>query len=213
MSHPAIARLTGHAGQAQAAAVLAAQCLTVNEYAPDFELPRADGTTVSLERMLQRGPVALWFVHGAWCRQCREELERLRSLVPVLAARRVALAGIVPTPPPVEGTGGELLIDADAHVANLYGNVLCVPEELVRAAVDAGLELPYVGDCGEHGLPVPAAFVINALGIVTFAAVDPDHRRGPRLRDLLAEFGVELDQRGASFETAASRPPQDEDRP
>ena len=49
---------------------------------PDFELPNAQGQTVSLSEQLQKGKVVLTFYRGGWCPYCNLELKAFQEVLP-----------------------------------------------------------------------------------------------------------------------------------
>jgi peroxiredoxin len=67
--------------------------------APLFSLPSADGTEVSLEDCLARGPVALWFSSGLACPICRRNRARLSVNYSVFRSLGAELVEVTPTPP------------------------------------------------------------------------------------------------------------------
>ena len=71
-------------------------------------------------------------------------------------------------------------------MASLFGLILHLPHDLAAIAERAGSCLPRIGGSGEAGLPVPAVFVIDRTGLVTYALVDPDHSCRTAARDIVA---------------------------
>ena len=59
---------------------LAEKSLKIGDKAPDFDLPNANGKSVRLSDLLQKGPVVVAFYRGGWCPFCNLELRALRVL-------------------------------------------------------------------------------------------------------------------------------------
>jgi len=53
--------------------------LEVGSAAPDFQLPQENETMVSLERLLQSGPIVLLFIPSAWGFVCSVEMTTFRN--------------------------------------------------------------------------------------------------------------------------------------
>ena len=68
--------------------------------APDFELPRIDGTgTVSLSDYRGRSPLFLAIFIGLWCPFCRRALAQISLSAPALKEAGVETLGVVATTP------------------------------------------------------------------------------------------------------------------
>ncbi|WP_326930237.1 peroxiredoxin-like family protein [Exiguobacterium artemiae] len=88
---------------AQATAELAAsdgaKGLTVGDEAPRFTLPNASGQSVSLEDLLQNGPVIVTFYRGGWCPYCNLELRAYQRELGKIEANGATLVAISPETP------------------------------------------------------------------------------------------------------------------
>jgi peroxiredoxin Q/BCP len=101
--------------------------LEPGDVAPDFELPDADGATVSLSS-LRGGRVLLYFYPAAMTPGCTKEAVDFQSGLPELEAAGVTVVGISPDKPAKlakfrekEGLTFPLLSDPDAKVLQAYG--------------------------------------------------------------------------------------------
>ena len=73
----------------------------------------------------------------------------------------------------------EVLRDLGNRVAEQYGLVFTLPEELQKIDAKFGIDLPAGNGDGTWRLPVPARFVIDRLGIIRAVDADPDYTRRP----------------------------------
>jgi hypothetical protein len=73
--------------------------LKVGGKAPDFALPNARGTPVSLYEQLQQGPVVLSFYRGAWCPYCNLQLRGLKVSLPHFERHDARLIAVTPQTP------------------------------------------------------------------------------------------------------------------
>jgi len=159
---------------------------------PSFLLPDDQGHLVSLEELLQKGPVALAFHRGHWCPYCRintnalvEVQERARAdggqIAAILPERRQFAAALrsdakVPFP---------ILLDMDNGYAMSLNLAVWVGEEMKEMIAAAGWDIPAYQGNAAWMLPIPATFVVGTDGRVAARFVDPDYRRRMATEDML----------------------------
>jgi peroxiredoxin len=73
----------------------------------------------------------------------------------------------------------ELLRDLGNHVAEAYGLVFTLPDDLHGIYLKFGIDLARGNGDGTGRLPVPARFVIDREGIIRAVDADPDYTRRP----------------------------------
>jgi len=71
----------------------------------------------------------------------------------------------------------ELLSDFGNRVAEAYGLVFTLPDDLREIYVKFGIDLVKGNGDGTWRLPVPARFVIDRQGIIRSVDADPDYTR------------------------------------
>jgi len=169
-----------------------ALAVKVGEPAPDFDLPELAGGRYSLSECLQRGPVILSFYRGAWCPYCNLEMQAWQQGLPAIEAAGARLLTIAPELPEQAGAIRDkgnlsfpLLYDRDNNVARRYGLVFSLPESLkgVYAAFDIDLQASQGNDRFE--LPIPATYLIDTDGVVSYAFVDADYSKRCEPRNIL----------------------------
>jgi len=159
---------------------------------PGFMLPDDQGHLVSLEQLLEQGPVALAFHRGHWCPYCRintnalvEVQERVRAeggqIAAILPERRQFAAALrseanVPFP---------ILLDMDNGYAMSLNLAIWVGEEMKEMIAAAGWNLPEYQGNESWMLPIPATFVVGSDGRIAARFVDPDYRRRMAVEDML----------------------------
>ena len=80
----------------------------------------------------------------------------------------------------------ELLRDFGNVVAEAYGLVFTLPDDLRAIYTKFGIDLARGNGDGTWRLPVPARFVIDRTGIIRSANADPDYTRRPEPADTVA---------------------------
>lgn len=148
-----------------------------------FVLPDSMGRYTALADLLGKGPIVLSFMRGGWCPYCKAELRAWADAMPRLEAvggRFIAVSGEVggraETTRCELSPGAAMLCDVDHGLATALGLTIIVPPGLRQRYIEHGLDLAAVyGDSGQL-LPIPATFVIDGLGMVRYAFVEPDFR-------------------------------------
>ncbi|KLU04807.1 hypothetical protein RISK_003075 [Rhodopirellula islandica] len=168
--------------------------IAVGEQAPGFELPNAKGATVSLAKLLDRGPVVVTFYRGGWCPYCNLQLRAMQERLPEihnLGAELVAISPQVPDESLSQTERDELqfvvLSDQDARVAEQYGVAWKVPAVLTdHMKQDRGLELSKINNGNGDVLPIPGTFVLTNDGVVAWRYVNVDYRTRAEPDDIIA---------------------------
>jgi peroxiredoxin len=159
--------------------------LELGERAPLFTLPDATRAPVSLEDLLERGPVVISFYRGEWCPYCNVALRAMQQVLPEIRELGASLVAISPQRPDDALTMQEkhalefhVLSDVEQEAAAAYRVRFRVPSEIERVHMDIWNKdiSAFTGD-GSWNLPVPATFVLDRDGIVRGRHVDADYTR------------------------------------
>ncbi len=170
-----------------------ANALNLDQNAPRFELPNQHGEQVLLDELLAKGPVVITFYRGSWCPYCNLQLKALQSRLPEIHALGAQLVAISPQAP--DGSMSEndirnmdfvVLSDQNADVAASYGVAWQVPAFLLdHMREDRGLDLESLNNGNGSILPIPATFVLDSQGKVTWRYVDVDYRTRSEPQDII----------------------------
>lgn len=169
------------------------KAIAIDQSAPNFTLPNAEGKAVSLAELLEKGSVVVTFYRGSWCPYCNLQLKALHnrlSEIHELGAELVAISPEVPddslTKTDIATMGFEVLSDQGASVASEYDIAWEVPEVLLEhMKVDRNLDLAVVNNGNGTILPIPATFIINREGKVVWRYVDVDYRTRSEPEDII----------------------------
>jgi peroxiredoxin len=178
---------------------VAAGAVAAGDTAPSFTLPNAKGTDVSLDDLLDEGPVVLSFFRGGWCPYCGLELRALQKASTDIREAGGNLVAVSPQSPKSSfqtqrqnELDFDVLSDDGLAVASDYGLVFDVPSDLKTVYRDEfGIDLTEENADGSWRLPVPATYVINRDQTVAYAFAEADytHRATPeQIIDTLKEL-------------------------
>jgi peroxiredoxin len=159
---------------------------------PPFLLPDETGKLVSLNALLEKGPVAVTFHRGHWCPYCRINTSALAEVQDQITEQGGQIVAI--TPDRQEFTI-EWKSDSEAHfpiltdIDNGYAlslNLLFwVGDEMKKMIAEAGYNVSQSQGNDSWFMPVPATFVIGTDGTVKARYVDPDYRKRMAIEELL----------------------------
>ena len=171
---------------------IASRALKKDDKAPAFELPDGDGRLWGSEDLLRSGPLVLVFYRGRWCAYCNTQLIALQEIHKQIAAAGASLAAISPQTPKhcymtrdMHKLRFPLLSDSGNQVARQFGLVYRLSPELQAMYESIYTRLPgYNGDQSWE-LPLPATYIIQPDGIISYARVGADWRKRPEPEELL----------------------------
>jgi peroxiredoxin len=158
------------------------------DLAPKFTLPNAVGAEISLDALLEKGPVVISFYRGTWCPFCNLEQRALQQHLPritELGASLVAISGMTPdnslTMVERLHLTYEVLTDNGLAVARSYGLVFELPDYLQEAYEQLGHPLTRFNGTTDQTLPMPGTFVVDKGGYIRFAYANENymHRADP----------------------------------
>ena len=166
--------------------------LFINSKAPDFKLKDQSGVEVSLKEMRKKGPVVVLFYRGNWCPFCNRELKAFQDSLGLIQTKGAQVVAI--TPEGKEGidstiskTGAifPILHDDEMKVATAYQVAFAVDDRTVSRYKMAGIDLAKNNGQKTPMLPVPAVYIINKEGSVTFRYFDENYRNRVSVKEIL----------------------------
>jgi peroxiredoxin len=159
---------------------------------PPFYLPDEDGKVLSLDGLLERGPVAVSFHRGHWCPYCRTNINALARASEELAAIGGQIVAITPDRQKYAREMKEkgnvpfrILIDVDNGYAMSLNLAIWVGAEM-QELMAGRHDLPDYQGNNSWMLPIPATFVVGRDSRIRARFVDPDYRKRMAIEDLLA---------------------------
>jgi peroxiredoxin len=159
---------------------------------PNFVLPDGKGDRVSLDDLLDEGPVAITFHRGHWCPYCRININALAQAQKELAEGEGQIIGIMPD---LQKFVAELksqsnvpfpiLSDMDNGYALSLNLAVWVGTELQKMLQER-VNIPAFQGNSSWMLPIPATFVVGRDGLIRARFIDPDYRKRMTITEMLA---------------------------
>jgi peroxiredoxin len=170
--------------------------LFINSKAPEFKIKDQSGVELSLKELRKKGPVVLVFYRGNWCPYCNKELKRLQDSLQYISAKGAQVIAITPEAQEginktIEKTGAvfPILYDADMKIAKAYQVSFQVEDKTVERYKGFGTDLLTINQQKEKAyLPVPAIYIINKEGSITYRFFDADYRKRLAVKDILEQL-------------------------
>jgi peroxiredoxin len=173
--------------------------LPVGAKIPEFTLQDHNKKPVTSSALLAKGRLVVCFIRGRWCPFCVGQLEAMNFIVPQI---REAGAELIAVSPQIVSQAFfmadqhrlrfPLLSDPQNEVARKFGLVYRVPEEQQALYRRTFVNLPHANGDDSWELPIPATFIVDRDGAVTYAYANPDYTERPEPLDILAR--LELDR-------------------
>lgn len=156
--------------------------LQVGDLAPDFTLRGTDGQPVSLYNILEHNPVVLSFFRGNWCPFCMAELTHFQEAINNNIVDKATVIAISPQTVRLNleaaeknGLEFKILSDQGNKVANQYGLVFTLQENIREIYKNIGADLALFNDDDSYTLPIPATYLINKNRKIEFASVNANY--------------------------------------
>jgi peroxiredoxin len=169
--------------------------LFINSKAPDFKLKDQSGVEVSLKELRKKGQTVLIFYRGNWCPYCSRQLKGLQDSLQLITAKGAQLVAITPEAATgidstIAKTGAifPILHDAEGKLARAYEVSFKVDEKTVNRYKMAGIDILKNNNQKEAVLPVPAVYIINSEGTITYRYFDENYRKRVSVKEILANI-------------------------
>lgn len=174
--------------------------LLVGSAAPDAQMRRIDGTSISLKTALAGRPGVVIFYRGGWCPYCNAHLEEIKSIDKKLVKLGYETLAISPDRPEElaktmkkHALPYSLLSDSKLEAARAFGIAFQVDAETLKKYVKYGVDLRRSSGEANDWLPVPSVFLIGKDGAVKFVYANPDYRVRLKGKVLLAAAEAALE--------------------
>jgi peroxiredoxin len=176
------------------------QGLKVGDKAPDFTGYDQKGKMVESKKLLEKGPMVLFFYRGKWCAVCSRYLNSFQDSLNLITDQGVSLIAV--TPESIEN------VEQTVKLHNLTFTVIYDCQEKIMKDYDvmfdvtkayqdkilASLSTDIAKNNGREAarLPVPATYIINRDGIIVAVQFDPDYHNRATVKWIIQNLGRAL---------------------
>ena len=168
--------------------------LFINSKAPDFKAKDQNGNEIVLKDLRKKGPVIIIFYRGYWCPYCNKELQKLEDSLQAIRDKGAQLIAITPEKPEgiaktIEKTkvSYSIISDEDLKIMKSYRVAFQVDDKALARYKMANIDLAANNGHkpGEVYLPVPAVYIINKDGEVSYRFFDADYKNQASVNEIL----------------------------
>jgi Peroxiredoxin len=174
--------------------------LKVGDKAPDFTGYDQMGRQVELKKLLEQGPIILFFYRGNWCPICNRYLKNYQDSLKVLTDQGFNVVAI--TPESIENVEQTVklhnltftvIYDCQEKIMKDYDlmfNVTKAYQDKIQSSFSIDIAKNNGRDSAR--LPVPATYIINKEGIIVAVQFDPDYKNRATVKWMLKNLGLAL---------------------
>ena len=165
--------------------------------APLFKAVDDVNSEYSLSEALETGPVVIIFYRGQWCPVCNRHLGQVQDSLRLIYDKGATVIAISPEKPEYiemtrEKTGTEftLLYDEGYRIADAY-DVTFLPEQKTTMKYNTfkNAKLKEAHSDDSQRLPIPATFIVNKDGIISWKQFDPNYRKRSSVAEIVKALG------------------------
>ncbi len=166
--------------------------LFLNSKAPDFKSKDQQGNDVRLRDLLKKSKVVLVFYQGEWSPYCNKYLQKLEDSLQLIKDYGAIVIAVTPEQPEsiaktIEKTKAEYLIlhDTELKIMKGYEVEFEVSENALKRYRNGGIKLDEVNGKNGNYLPVPATYIIDKEGYITYRFFNQDNKKRPSVKEIL----------------------------
>jgi peroxiredoxin len=174
--------------------------LKEGDKAPDFTGYDQKGKMVESKKLLEKGPLILFFYRGNWCPVCSRYLRSYQDSLRFITDQGVSLVAI--TPESIENVevtvklnslSFTVIYDCQEKIMKDYDVMFSVTKEYQdRILKSQSTDIARNNGRDAARLPVPATFIINRQGIIVAVQFDPDYHNRASVKWILKNLGAAL---------------------
>ncbi len=174
--------------------------LKVGDRAPEFTGYDQKGKQVELKKLLEQGPIILFFYQGKWSSICSRYLNNYQDSLKVLTDQGINIVAI--TPESIENVEQTVklhnltftvIYDCQEKIMKDYDVMYSVTKEYQdKIKSSSSIDIAQNNGRDSARLPVPATYIINKDGIIVAVQFDPDYNNRATVKWMLKNMGLAL---------------------
>jgi peroxiredoxin len=174
--------------------------LKAGDKAPFFTGYDQFGKFVDSKKILEKGPLILFFYRGKWCQYCNRYLQNYQDSLNIITDQGFNVVAI--TPESIENVEQTVkfhnvtftvIYDCQEKIMNDF-DVMFNVTKAYQDKILSDMSTDIAKNNGREAarLPVPATFIINRQGIITAVQFDPDYRHRASIKWMLQNLSPAL---------------------
>jgi peroxiredoxin len=172
--------------------------LKAGDKAPDFTGYDQKGKQIELKKLLEKGPVVLFFYRGKWCPVCSKYLNNYQDSINLITDQGVNFVAI--TPESIENVEQTVkfhnitftvIYDCQEKIMKDYDVMFNVTKEYqdkILTSFSTNIATNNGRDAAR--LPVPATFIISKDGNIVAVQFDPDYQNRASVKWIIRNLGL-----------------------
>ncbi|MTI32189.1 peroxiredoxin-like family protein [Xanthovirga aplysinae] len=175
------------------------QGLKEGNKAPLFEGINQKGQKINLQEQLKKGPVVLMFYRGAWCPYCNKQLSQLQDSLQFITERGARVIAVSPELPEkidetIKKTDATFHIIHDKKLAimDAYDVSFEVENQMVKKYMNWGIDIEASNGDNGANLPVPATYIIDQNGNISYVFFDPDYKKRASVQEIIENLPAKI---------------------
>lgn len=171
------------------------QPLKAGAVLPDVSVTDAAGKPVKLSSFHANGPAVIVFFRGSWCPICTRHFQDVMKAHPEIVKTGATVVAISPDDVAHTKSNVEklkipfpLLSDSDLTATKAFGLAFKVDGDTITKYKGFGIDLEKASGRDHHALPVPAVYLVDKSGKITFAHSNPDYTKRLDVQTILVEL-------------------------
>jgi peroxiredoxin len=169
--------------------------LKVGDTAPDFISINQFGDSIHLKNELKNGNVVLIFYRGEWCPYCNRQLAQLQDSLPMISAKHATVIAVTPeqrkgVTETITKTKAAFSILSDDSLKILSAYKVDFKMSRVKNIFHEvnGVDLKESNGTNADNLPVPAVYIINREGKITYRFFNTNFRKRASVAEILSNL-------------------------
>jgi peroxiredoxin len=174
--------------------------LKVGDKAPDFTGYDQTGKSVDSKKLLESGPMVLFFYRGKWCPVCSRYLNNYQDSLKIITDQGFNVIAI--TPESIENVEQTVkfhkltftvIYDCMEKIMKDFDVMFNVTKQYQdKILKDLSTDIAINNGHDPAHLPVPATYIINRQGIITAVQFNPDYKIRASVKWMLQNLGAAL---------------------
>lgn len=174
--------------------------LKPGDKAPFFTGYDQFGKTVDLNKLLEKGPIVLFFYRGKWCPVCSRYLNNYQDSLNIIKDQGFNVVAI--TPESIENVEQTIklhkitftvIYDCQEKIMQDFDVMFSVTKAYQEKILSAtSIDIAENNLHNPAHLPVPATYIINRQGIITAVQFNPDYQIRASVKWMLQNLGGAL---------------------